>query len=50
MIGVQSLKVLPNYYNHTEPTIKKPEFLSPHPNKFAQQFSPVVCPEDKLKG
>ncbi len=44
MIGVQSMKVLPNYQNHIEPTIKKPDFLSPHQNKFLHQFNPVMCP------
>ena len=44
MIGVQSMKVLPQYYNQSESTIKKPEFFSPHQNKYAPQINPVICP------
>lgn len=44
MIGVQSQKVLPQYHNYSESTIKKPEFLSPHQNKFTTPVSPIMCP------
>lgn len=44
MIGVQSQKVLPIYHNHIEPTIKKPEFLTPHQNKYTTSINPIMCP------
>jgi hypothetical protein len=49
MIGVQSQKVLPQYNNHLELTIKKPEFLSPNQNKFTTSINSVMCPEDRQK-
>lgn len=49
IIGVQSMKVLPQYYNQNETTIKKPEFFSPNQNKYTPQINPVNCPEDKQK-